>query len=145
MTEFKNILVPTDFGESSNAALEIAIDLARKYGATLNVVHTYDVPSYTYAASASAVDLLGPVIEVARRDFDDTMKDIAGRSPNAKGFLRFGVPWQEILGVREEVGADLIVMGTHGRKGAAHALLGSVAEKIVRLSPVPVLTVHAAA
>jgi nucleotide-binding universal stress UspA family protein len=62
--------------------------------------------------------------------------------PQAKAILRSGVPWREILSAVEDVAADLVVMGTHGRRGVSHALLGSVAEKIVRLSPVPVLTVR---
>jgi universal stress protein A len=57
--------------------------------------------------------------------------------------LRSGAPWQQTLEVAREIGADLIVMGTHGRSGLAHAFLGSVAEKVVRMSPIPVLTLRA--
>ncbi len=145
MTEFKHVLVPTDFGASSQAALEIALDLVKKYDSRLTVVHTYEIPAYTYEGMAyTAFDLLTPVIEAARTQFDATMKAIVERCPGAKGCLRLGSPWQEILAVREESKADLIVMGTHGRKGLAHAVIGSVAEKIVRTSSVPVLTVHGA-
>ena len=59
-----------------------------------------------------------------------------------KGFVRLGAPWEEILSVATERGADLVVVGTHGRRGFAHALMGSVAERVVRLSTIPVLTVR---
>jgi len=63
--------------------------------------------------------------------------------PNAESKLRTGPPWQGIIEAIEELKPDLVVMGTHGRRGFVRAVLGSVAEKLVRLSPVPVLTVHA--
>jgi nucleotide-binding universal stress UspA family protein len=59
-----------------------------------------------------------------------------------RGFFKRGAAWRQILLASEETGADLVVMGTHGRQGLSHALIGSVAEKVVRLSPVPVLTVR---
>ncbi|HVW28060.1 MAG TPA: universal stress protein [Polyangiaceae bacterium] len=141
MTDFRTLLVPTDFGRSSDAALEIAIDLASKYGAALDVVHVYEFPSYAYMPTAPP--LVNAVEEAAHTQFDRAMLRVVARKRDAKGFLREGVPWQQILAVQEEVGADLIVMGTHGRRGVSRTLIGSVAEKVVRMSPVPVLTVHA--
>lgn len=71
--------------------------------------------------------------------FADSMRD---RFPEAKSVLRRGRPWEEILAAAADVEADLIVIGTHGRRGLSRALLGSVAEKVVRVSPVPVMTVR---
>ena len=144
MSAFKNILVPTDFGPSSVEALEVAIDLASKYGAKLTLMHTYEIPAYTYEGMAyTTVDLFAPLMEGARVQFEALVREVARRVPGATGVLRMGVPWQEIQFVIAEIGADLVVMGTHGRKGVAHALIGSVAEKVVRTAKVPVLTVHA--
>ena len=70
---------------------------------------------------------------------DDLQKDV----PNSKAMLKHGLPWGTILETIKELEVDLVVMGTHGRHGVGHALLGSVAEKVVRLATVPVLTVHA--
>jgi nucleotide-binding universal stress UspA family protein len=141
MTDFRKILVPIDFGPSSHAALEIALDLASKYGAALYVVHVYEFPAYAYTPTAPPI--MSAVQDAARTRFDEAMQRIAARKPDVKGFLREGAPCAEILAVREGVGAELIVMGTHGRTGVARALIGSVAEKVIRTSPVPVLTVHA--
>lgn len=141
MKDFRRILVPIDFGPSSRAAVRLALDLASKYGAALDVVHVYTFPTYAYTPTAPP--LMTAVEEAARTEFEREMQSIALRNPGVRGFLREGVPWREILDARQELGADLIVMGTHGRRALAHALIGSVAEKMIRRSPVPVLTTHA--
>ena len=92
----------------------------------------------------SAVDLLTSVEEAAKQQFEAALVALRKQRPGATGILRNGVPWQEILAAIDETHADLVVMGTHGRRGIAHALLGSVAEKTVRMSTVPVLTIRAA-
>ncbi len=141
--DFKHILVPTDFGEVSAHALALGIDLAGKFNAKLTLFHAYEVPLYAYPQVDSiVVDLFTPIEQAAREQLNSALTSVQQKLPQTNGILRSGVPWREILGVVEEVGADLIVMGTHGRRGVSHALLGSVAEKIVRLSPVPVLTVR---
>ena len=73
---------------------------------------------------------------------DELLKGLKDRGVPISGQLRRGVPWECVLETAKETKADLIVMGTHGRKGLARALMGSVAEKVVRLSPIPVLTVR---
>jgi nucleotide-binding universal stress UspA family protein len=144
LIEFKHILVPTDFGDSAERALDVAVDLAKKYAASLTVVHVYEIPAYVYEGMmTSPVDLLTPIRETAERQLDSTLRDVRTRIPDTKGILGVGIPWQEIQKVIAETHPDLVVMGTHGRRGVSHVLLGSVAEKIVRLSPVPVLTVRA--
>jgi len=146
MATFHRILVATDFAEPSQRALELAIEMARAGEAgEIVVVHACEIPTYAYTGTELApIDLLGPFIEVAQQKLDDLVASIRARVPNARGVLKIGVPWEQILAAAGEVGADLVVVGTHGRRGAAHVLLGSVAEKVVRLSPIPVLTARGA-
>ena len=142
---FKHILVPTDFGDSSNAALEVAVDLSKKYGASLTLLHTYEIPVYGYPGMLYApIDLLTPIQESAQAQSDAALKSLRARVPEAQALLKFGVPAVEIQKAIEETHADLVVMGTHGRHGVSRALLGSVAERTVRLSQIPVLTVRGA-
>jgi nucleotide-binding universal stress UspA family protein len=144
MAIFKHVLAATDFSEASERALALAVEMARSPGSDLTVVHTCEVPVYAYTdMSFAPLDLLSPIVDVAKEKLTELMGRLATVCPGAKSVLEVGVPWEQILGVAAETGADLIVMGTHGRRGVAHALLGSVAEKVVRLSPVPVLTVRA--
>jgi nucleotide-binding universal stress UspA family protein len=141
---FKHILVPTDFAESSEQAQKLALDMVRSSGSDLTVMHTCEVPVYAYTDMALApIDLLSPVIDLAQKELAELMRRLRSDCPDAKSVLNVGVPWQQILAVVADTGVDLIVMGTHGRRGVSHALLGSVAEKIVRMSPVPVLTLRA--
>jgi len=141
--QFKHILVPTDFGEPSGRAEKLALELAQSFNAMLTLLHAYEVPVYTYPqVDAIVVDLFTPIEQAAREQLDRELAAVQFKIPNAKSILRSGIPWREILSVIDEIRPDLVVMGTHGRRGVTHALLGSVAEKVVRLSPVPVLTVR---
>jgi len=141
--DFKHVLAPTDFGEPSGRAVKLAVELAQSFNAMLTLLHAYEVPVYTYPQVDSiVVDLITPIEQAAREQLDRELATVQLKIPNAKSILRSGVPWREILSVIDDVHADLVVMGTHGRRGVTHALLGSVAEKVVRLSPVPVLTVR---
>ncbi len=143
MLSFERIMVAIDFGESSTEALEVALGLAKQYRSALTLIHTWEVPSYAYTAmDFSAMDMLTPVQEAAREQLAALIAEVRKELPEAKAILARGVAWQEILAAIERGKPDLIVMGTHGRRGLRHALLGSVAEKIVRFSPVPVLTVR---
>lgn len=144
MVPFHHILVPTDFGEPSDRAVAFGIQLAKQFGAELSIVHAYEVPTYLYTGlDNSMLGLLGPIEEAAREQLDRVLFEVRKEVPAAQGLLRSGVAWHEILNAIAGSKADLVIMGTHGRRGVTHALLGSVAERIVRLSPVPVLTVRA--
>lgn len=143
MVEFKHILVAVDFGDSSEEAMEMAIELAHKFGASLTLVHTCEVPAYLYPDIAYfAADLLTPLEDAAGKQLRTTLATVQKRVPGAKAILRMGTAATEILAVIEGVHPDLVVTGTHGRRGISRTLLGSVAERLVRLSPVPVLTVR---
>jgi nucleotide-binding universal stress UspA family protein len=143
MADFKRILVPTDFSQSSVEALDVAVDIAARYGASITLYHVCELPIYSYpGVPMSAFDSLTPIQDAARRQLDEVTADLKARSPGAEGVLEVGLPWQRILGAVEAYKADLVVMGTHGRRGLTHAFMGSVAERIVRECPVPVLTVR---
>lgn len=139
MAVFENVLVATDFSEASRPALDLAIALARE-PARLHVVHVCEVPAYVDLATP--VDLVTPLTEADQKRLDDLMASVRAEHPDADGLLRVGVAWEQILEAAADVGADLVVLGTHGRRGLAHALLGSVAERVVRLASAPVLTVR---
>jgi nucleotide-binding universal stress UspA family protein len=103
------------------------------------LTHGFETPAYAY--TGLAVDYL-PLEDAAHKCLEDALRDLRARLPGSAALFMRGTPWQQILLASEETSADLIVMGTHGRTGLSHALIGSVAEKVVRLSPVPVLTVR---
>jgi len=143
MSEIKHILVPTDFAEPAQLALEFAIDLSKKFGAALTLLHVYDVPVYPYSWAAPSADEQARIRSAAQQHLDDAVAELRKQVPSAQGVLRCGSPWEEIQKTAEDTDASLIVMGTHGRRGLQHMMLGSVVEKTLRLSCIPVLTVRA--
>jgi nucleotide-binding universal stress UspA family protein len=142
MATFARILAATDFSDASRRALALAAALAREAGAALTVVHVCEVPGYRDEGPIP-YDFATPLVANAQARLDEALSALERECPGVKGVLKLGTPWQEILATVPEVRADLVVMGTQGRRGVAHALLGSVAERVLRLSPVPVLTVRA--
>lgn len=145
MISFQKILVPVDFGESSDKALATAVELAKQFQSTLVLIHTWEIPAYDYGAmNFSAVDLLTPIEDAAKGQLDSLLAEVRTKVPSTRAILTRGIAWREIVSAIEHERPDLVVMGTHGRRGVGRVVLGSVAEKIVRVSPVPVLTVRAA-
>jgi nucleotide-binding universal stress UspA family protein len=141
--EFRHVLVPVDFSSSSDEALEVAVGVAIRNGAAITLVHACAVPVYGYPGMAGkGLDILSAVEKAAKEQLDEVLARLRTRVPTAQAMLRVGEPDQEILRAIDETRADLVVMGTHGRRGFRHAFLGSVAERTVRQSPVPVLTVR---
>jgi len=134
------ILVAVDFEEPSGRAIEMARELAGPLGAELCLLHAYQLPLYTYPSLEPQIlpELLLEVPRAARH----ALEQLAAAVGVARTLLREGDPAAAILAAASEVGAKMIVMGTHGRRGLTHALLGSVAEKVVRRSEIPVLTVR---
>jgi nucleotide-binding universal stress UspA family protein len=138
--QFRHVLAPLDMGDGTIEVLDTAIELAKQFGAQLTLVHAYEIPAYVYGGVTYApTDLFGPIADAAQVHLDDALKRARETLPETKAVLRRGPAALEILAVVDEVRPDLVVMGTHGRKGVNRLLLGSVAEKVVRLSPVPVL------
>jgi nucleotide-binding universal stress UspA family protein len=141
----KHILVATDFSECSKHAGELAIDLALQLDADLTLTHSCEIPDYGYGCAWYVPsDFVLAFQTAAQQELDAALLSVKLRLPRATSLLRSGASWEQILNAAKWVGADLIVMGTHGRRGVSRALAGSVAERVVRLSEVPVLTAHAA-
>lgn len=147
MIQLQRILVPVDFSEKSERALDYAIELAKKVGARITLVHAYEIPVYgfTDATLVATPDLAARLSDAAQKTLDALVESRRDRGVPMQAVLRNGVAWEEIAAVAKESQADLIVIGTRGRRGLARALLGSVAESVIRTSDVPVLTLHAPA
>lgn len=135
------IVVPTDFEEASMKALELAKDLATRVDGEIVLVHVYGLPVYTYPGLEPALlpGFHSEVAAAAKRALDQ----LAAAQGGLRAILREGDAATEILDTAKELGARFIVMGTHGRRGLSHLFLGSVAERVVRRSPIPVMTVRA--
>jgi universal stress protein A len=142
---FSRILVPTDFSPPSDAALEYARILATKFGSTLRILHVIDDPSdsspfVSDGFAPSTEEIRGLLIDQARKRLDHLMTLVSRYNAHADAV--FGTPATAIIDYATATGTSLIVMGTHGRTGLAHLLMGSVAEQVVRTAPCPVLTVR---
>jgi nucleotide-binding universal stress UspA family protein len=142
----KKVLVATDFAESSRAAADVGVELAQAFHVPLVLVHSYLVPTYVYTSVpfVPVKDYLQSYEEAARELLEKERARLEGKGIEVTAMLQAGRAWEEILSAAERIDAGLIVMGTHGRRGLPRALLGSVAEKVVRLSSIPVLTIHGA-
>lgn len=141
----KHILVPTDFGPASASALELGVQMARAFDAKLTLLHVWELPIYPYMDFMLNSTVISEVEDAATKGLARALEELQKAMPAAQSKLKTGLPWQGILEATEELGVDLVIMGTHGRHGLSRVTLGSIAEKIVRLSKVPVLTVHAPA
>ena len=142
---FERILVASDFSESAEEAVAVATDLALKFNASLTLLTVWEIPPVSYGATLYFPgDIATPIHDAALAALEKAGAALKVKVPGAATLLREGEAWQEILSGAEAVRADLIVVGTHGRRGLGRAFLGSVAERVVRISKVPVLTVHAA-
>jgi nucleotide-binding universal stress UspA family protein len=133
----KKILVPVDFSECSIKALQYSVPMAKQFGAETVLVH---VMQYPYLAAEAAV-FEREALQAERDELDSLMRRVSKIVPS-RVILRTGKPADEIVQVASETDADLIILSTHGRSGFSHALLGSVAERVVRLAPCPVLVVR---
>lgn len=142
MTEPKNILVPHDFSDASNQALSNAESLAKSFGATVHVLHIV-VDPYTEVWSIDATGMdLGSLVSRWQLDAQKRLDDLSVGVPHER-VTKVGQPHKEIVAYAKEHDIDMIVMGTHGRGFVEHMLLGSVAEKVLRTAPCPVMTVRA--
>ncbi|MDB4937865.1 MAG: Universal stress protein UspA [Labilithrix sp.] len=144
MTLPKTILVPHDFGTSSDHALAYAVELAKALSAELVVMHAYEIPviGFPDGAMVATPELATRVLEGANVGLKKALEPFAASGVAIRSIVKQGPPWQTIVETATELGAGMIAMGTHGRHGLPRALLGSVAEKVVRSAHVPVLTVH---
>jgi nucleotide-binding universal stress UspA family protein len=142
----KRILIPVDFSGSSRKACEVGVELAEIFRVPLALVHVVPIASVSYANApyVPAPEYTQRVEQSALSALHDEAHRLEGKGVALETVLRYGRAWEEIIDAAEKLDAGLIVIGTHGRHGLPRALLGSVAEKVVRLSPVPVMTVRGA-
>jgi nucleotide-binding universal stress UspA family protein len=140
----RHILVPTDFSEGSSEAFETALGMAADSGARMTLFHVHHIPTTVYP---DVILPLSPeLLQDMQHSADLVLEELRDRAIAAGVPTDFkttyGTTHVEICAAADELGVDLIVIGTHGRGGLSHALLGSVAEKVVRKAPCPVLTVR---
>jgi universal stress protein A len=145
MITLKKILVPTDFSDFSQFALEFALPLAEKFQAKIYLMHVWQLPMTSSFLPAEPYP--EAVLTEAQKTGADHLANVAGEL-KASGFdiepvFTLGKPYVEIVKAAATLDADLIVLASHGRSGVSHLVLGSVAEKVVRLAPCPVFTVKA--
>jgi nucleotide-binding universal stress UspA family protein len=140
----RTILVPTDFSETSDLAVQAALSLAQKYGAEVVLTHVYAIPIYSFPDGAyiSPANLATDISNAAQKGLDALVQRISPQGIKIRALLREGNADEEIRNLVHELPADLVVVGTHARRGLARALLGSVAETVIRTVDVPVLVIH---
>lgn len=144
--ELKRVCVPTDFSEESEYALRYAATLAERFGAELHILHVLQDVVPTIPEPGLAILPTDEIMRSLEKGAEEGLRDFVpqpwSETLTVVRALRHGVPFHEICRYAKECIIDLIVLGTHGRTGLAHFLLGSVAERVVRSSPCPVLSIR---
>ena len=146
MVAIKNILVATDFSEPSAVALAYGRDLARAYNAHLHVLHVVEDVTLHFMPEVGfiSMDVQKDLEDIATREIAALITDDDRRTLKVFPVIERGVSTADTINRYAKANqVDLIVTGTHGRDAVQHFLMGSVAEKVVRTAPCPVLTVHA--
>jgi universal stress protein A len=144
--EIHHILAPTDFSEYSKQAVECARELAQKFGAKLLLLHVVELPPYLDEGFVPArTGLLEDLQRQASLDLAQVLLEAQGAKVEISRQVVVGIPYRTIVEVAAAEKVDLIVMATHGRTGLSHLVMGSVAERVVRTAPCPVLTIRPAA
>jgi nucleotide-binding universal stress UspA family protein len=146
MTPFEKILVPVDFSIHSREALRMAVELGRQFQSAITLVHVFEPAVYALPDGYvifTPQQLEGFIREFERQLESDKQEALRLGAGHVDTRLLEGFPAAEITRYASEAHSDLIVMGTHGRTGPKHLLLGSVAERVVRTAPCPVLTLKA--
>ena len=146
------LVFATDFSASSREALEYAVQFALALGAELYLLHVFERPFFLEPGVSHSVQLRHGVDQWIRevkaeesRKLDALAEEVRGRGVTVHPLMKEGMPFVEILKTAEEIPADLLVLGTHGRTGLAHVVIGSVAQRVVQKARCPVLTVRPAA
>jgi nucleotide-binding universal stress UspA family protein len=138
---YEEILVPTDGSPATDRALEHALDLADRYDARVHALYVVDPASYSTLEAGAQIVL--EALETEGRTAVDAVADrCSDAGVSAETHVRTGTPHRVIVDAAEDLGADLVVMATHGRRGVERYLLGSVTERVLRTCGVPVLSVR---
>jgi universal stress protein A len=142
---FRKVLCPIDFSEHSLTALEVALKVVQQNDAALYLLNVAPMPAGAAGFQPVPMDPY-PIVEKDRREqLEKLAQERIPATVRCKTIVTTGDPAEQVLETARDLDADLIVMGTHGRKGLGHLVLGSVAERVVRESPIPVLTAHSTA
>jgi universal stress protein A len=143
MASWTKICCPVDFSETSRVALEEAAELSRRYHAELSLLHVFEPPGATAELMVSPPDLIDQTTKDLERKLElwKAEAERHGASP-VRALVVTGAPATEIVRFALTAGSDLVVMGTHGRRGLRHLVLGSVAERVVREASCGVLVVR---
>ena len=141
---FEKILCPVDFSEFTDEILAYAVNIAKRFDSELHLIHVipnlnYFTPYESFLTPENLVAIERNIEGEVGRDFDKITRKL---DLPFKRIVKTGVTFVEIIDYIKDQGIGLVVMGTHGRSGIEHILIGSVAEKVVRKSPCPVLTVR---
>ncbi|MBI3330322.1 MAG: universal stress protein [Nitrospinae bacterium] len=146
--EIRHILTPTDFSEFSRQAIDYAFGLAQTFGAKLSLLYVIEMPAYPvegYVPPSSGTALLEDLERESRLELARMLPEADTTNVEVARHVVVGTPYRKIVETAKAEKADLIVMATHGRTGLSHLVMGSVAERVVRTAPCPVLTVRATA
>ncbi|MFA9417840.1 universal stress protein [Natrinema sp. HArc-T2] len=139
---YDSILVPTDGSREVERALEHAFGLANRHNATIRTLYVINAASYGGLQLETALEGIANALHGEGKAAVDRVEELAPTDVTVETTVRKGAPSQVIVDEAETTACDLVVMGTHGRGGIDRLLLGSVTERVVRRSPVPVLTVQ---
>lgn len=142
MVAIERILIATNFDTPSEHALNAALGMADRLRATVTVLHVLDLPLAAYYAPRLPADFAACLESVALGKLGDTLARARKRIPSANALLCHGVPWRQIVSRGESMGCQMIVLGSHARRGGGRSMLGSVARDVARSSRIPVLTVQ---
>jgi universal stress protein A len=152
LISYRNFLVPIDFSEHSKKTIQYAIHLATLTGASIRILHVFqilDYPAAFYHGLYLEVEAVKVHLEAAKREADAQLslvaEEIRAHGLEAEPMFRTGNPYEEIVNAARETGIDLIVIGSHGYAGLGRLLLGSTADRVLQYAPCPVLVVKASA
>jgi nucleotide-binding universal stress UspA family protein len=143
--QFRHILAPTDFSAYSTKAVASALELAKKFGAKLSLLHVVELPLYPvegYVPPSLSTTFLEDLERQATEDLAQVVPEAEAAGVEVERLIAVGTPYRTIIDTAEAERVDLIVMATAGRTGFSHLVLGSIAERVVRTASCPVLTIR---
>jgi nucleotide-binding universal stress UspA family protein len=143
--QFRHILAPTDFSEYSKKAVASALELAKKFGAKLTILHVIELPPYPvegYVPPSLSATFLADLERQASVDLAQLVPEAEAAKVEVARLIAVGTPYSKIIETAEADHVDLIVMATAGRTGFSHLIMGSIAERVVRTASCPVLTIR---
>jgi len=145
MSRFKQILVPIDFSAHSTAAFEVAVEIAKAFDSKIHLLHCYQIQPGGISPYGIAIpsSYFAEIRSAASQQLAEWQEKHVPVGIAVDASTMSDTPSEAIIAAAKKIGADLIVMGTRGLSGFKHVILGSVAERTVRLAPCPVMTVHA--